>query len=87
VLNPDAFTLAPNGATGNFIPNSLLSPFGISQTDIALRRRLNLTECVTLDFRIEYFKGLGGGGLQGGQSALYAIGGPRSGQFTLKLQF
>ena len=32
-------------------------------------------------------QGLGGGGLQGGQSALYAVGGPRSGQLTVKLQF
>ena len=30
---------------------------------------------------------LGGGGLNGGQSALYAPGGPRSGQFSLKLHF
>jgi hypothetical protein len=29
--------------------------------------------------------GLGGGGLQGGQAAIYAPGGPRSGQFSLKL--
>ncbi len=31
--------------------------------------------------------GLGGGGLNGGQSALYAPGGPRSGQITLKITF
>ena len=31
--------------------------------------------------------GLGGGGGTGGQSALYAPGGPRSGQFSLKLSF
>jgi hypothetical protein len=30
---------------------------------------------------------LGGGGSVGGQSAQYALGGPRSAQFTLKLQF
>jgi hypothetical protein len=30
---------------------------------------------------------LGGGGSAGGQSFLYALGGPRSAQFTLKLQF
>jgi hypothetical protein len=28
---------------------------------------------------------LGGGGSQGGQSAQYALGGPRSAQFTVKL--
>ena len=32
-------------------------------------------------------RGLGGGGLGGGQSALYAPGGPRSGQLSLKLLF
>jgi hypothetical protein len=32
-------------------------------------------------------EGLGGGGINGGQSAFYALGGSRSGQFTLKLQF
>jgi hypothetical protein len=32
-------------------------------------------------------QGLGGGGLEGGQSAIYALGGPRSGQLSLKLQF
>jgi hypothetical protein len=31
--------------------------------------------------------GLGGGGLNAGQSAIYAPGGPRSAQFTLKLSF
>jgi hypothetical protein len=30
---------------------------------------------------------LGGGGISGGQSAQYALGGPRSAQFTVKLQF
>jgi Carboxypeptidase regulatory-like domain/TonB dependent receptor/TonB-dependent Receptor Plug Domain len=30
---------------------------------------------------------LGGGGAVGGQSTLYALGGPRSAQFTIKLQF
>jgi hypothetical protein len=32
-------------------------------------------------------EGLGGGGTNGGQSAIYALGASRSGQFTLKLQF
>jgi len=30
---------------------------------------------------------LGGGGAFGGQSTLYGLGGPRSAQFTIKLQF
>jgi hypothetical protein len=32
-------------------------------------------------------EGLGGDPLDGGQSAIYALGGPRSGQFSLKLRF
>jgi hypothetical protein len=31
--------------------------------------------------------GLGGGGLSGGQAGIYAPGGPRSAQFSLKLRF
>jgi hypothetical protein len=105
---------------GNYPRNSLRSPYGIDQTDLALRRRFNLTERVKLDVRAEYFNvfnhpmfgapgatepgsefglfgfgkvaattniDLGGGGLVGGQSTLYALGGPRSAQFTLKLIF
>jgi len=132
ILNPDAFTLPPKGVLGDFPRNSLRSLFGISQTDIALRRRFHLTERVTLDFRAEFFnlfnhpmfggpgapypfwgycigqpcagkqdplfgkvasaigalnEGLGGGGINGGQSPIYAVGGPRSSQFTLKLLF
>lgn len=132
VLNPDAFTLPPEGVVGDFPRNSIRSPFGISQIDVALRRRFHLNSRLALDLRMEYFnvfnhpmfggpyapltfwglcislpctgqqsslfgkvdsslgtlnEGLGGGGLIGGQSAIYALGGPRSGQFTLKLQF
>jgi hypothetical protein len=120
---------------GDLPRNSLRRPFGISQTDIALRRRFRLSERVTLDFRAEYFNifnhpmfggpnapyefwgvcasqactgqqlgffgkvsadptyggtldnGLGSGGINGGQSAIYALGGTRSGQFTIKVQF
>jgi len=127
-LNPDAFTLAPNGASNDALRNTIRSPYGIAQIDLAMRRRFNITERVKLDFRAEYFNlfnhpmfygpdvfwgfcysqpcsgqqfstfgkvdkgntlnvGLGGGGLNGGQSALYAPGGPRSGQLTLKLTF
>ncbi len=132
ILNPDAFTLPPEGVVGDFPRNSIRSPFGITQIDVALRRRFHLTSRLALDFRVEYFnvfnhpmfggpdapytfwgfcvslpctgqqlslfgtvssssgtlnEGLGGGGLIGGQSAIYALGGPRSGQFSLKLQF
>jgi outer membrane receptor protein involved in Fe transport len=130
-LNPAAFTAPPVGQTGNLPRNGLRSPYSIDQTDLALRRRFNLTERVKLDVRAEYFNvfnhpmfGLpgsqcnpdsewttsgstpdpafgkvcpgtsttnieAGGGNPGGsgQSPLYATGGPRSAQFTLKLLF
>jgi len=120
-LNPAAFSLPPAGVQGNYPRNSLRSPYSIDQTDLALRRRFNLTERVKLDVRAEYFNvfnhpmfgapgfnqpdtglgiagfgrvspittnlALGGGGAAGGQSPLYALGGPRSAQFTVKLLF
>ncbi|MGC1648997.1 MAG: hypothetical protein WA741_24510, partial [Candidatus Sulfotelmatobacter sp.] len=126
-LNPAAFSLPPAGQAGDFPRNGLRSPYSINQTDIALRRRFNLSERVKLDVRAEYFNvfnhpmfGLpgsqcapddqwsygggsinpdfgkvcstanldeGGGSGGSGQSALYAPGGPRSAQFTLKLLF
>jgi hypothetical protein len=128
-LNPAAFTPSPVGETGNFPRNGLRSPYSIKQTDLALRRRFNLTERVKLDVRAEYFNvfnhpmfGLPGStcnpntfwGSQGGtartsfgkvcpglsstnvdeggdafngQDALYAVGGARSAQFTLKVIF
>jgi len=120
-LNPTAFSLPPAGVQGDYPRNSLRSPYGIDQTDLALRRRFNLTERVKLDVRAEYFnvfnhpmfgapggtepysglegfvtfgkvaattnEALGGGGTVGGQSVLYGLGGPRSAQFTLKVQF
>ncbi len=122
VLNPDAFTRPAAGMTGNFPRNGLRSPFSINQTDLALRRRFNLTERVTLDVRAEYFNvfnhpmfgspasgdapntfwGYGATAVQGFgqvtpgnttnvdaglQNPLYAVGGPRSGQLTLKITF
>jgi TonB dependent receptor len=124
-LNPAAFSEPPAGQVGDFPRNGLRSPYSINQTDVALRRRFDLSERVKLDVRAEYFNvfnhpmfGLPGsncapddqwsysgglinsdfgkvcstanldaGGGQGGQNALYAPGGPRSGQFTLKLLF
>jgi hypothetical protein len=119
-LNPAAFSTPADGAQGNYPRNSLRSPYSINQTDLALRRRFNLTERVKLDVRAEYFnvfnhpmfgapggnqpdtgfgisgfgkvdtttnEALGGGGAGGGQSFLYAVGGPRSAQFTVKLLF
>ena len=131
-LNPAAFTLAPNGASNNALRNSIRSPYDISQADLALRRRFNLTERVKLDVRAEYFNifnhpmfggvnapwtswgtlhweypgvvrgrespnfgklfsgqtlNAGDGPGSGSQNPLYAVGGPRSAQFTLKLMF
>ena len=127
-LNPAAFTSPPVGQTGDFPRNGLRSPYSLDQTDLALRRRFNLTERVKLDVRAEYFNvfnhpmfgipgsqcnpsgfwgiqggtaissfgkvcpgtsttNIDGGGGANGQSALYAVGGPRSAQFTLKLHF
>jgi hypothetical protein len=119
VLNPRAFA-RPVGSEGTFPRNSLRA-FPIAQLDVALRRRFQLTENLTLDARAEFFNvlnhpmfsppvnlwgagssaplpafgkvtqtlntGLGGGALDGGQAAIYAPGGPRSAQFSLKLRF
>jgi hypothetical protein len=54
-LNPAAFSLPPAGTQGDYPRNSLRSPYSIDQTDLALRRRFNLTERVKLDVRAEYF--------------------------------
>jgi hypothetical protein len=136
-LNPAAFVLSPNGTSDDALRNSIQSPYDISQVDLALRRRFDITERVKLNFRVEYFNLLNhpmfggpyapiagwgqctgttppscvggespyfgkvipgqtlnvglGGGLGGfsnaGQSALFAVGGPRSAQFSLKLTF
>ena len=127
-LNPNAFTTPAVGSTGNFPRNGLRSGYSIDQTDIALRRRFNLTERVKLDLRAEYFNvfnhpmfgapgnglapngqwgagptaspgfgrvspgyttnfAMGQGGTRGGQDPLYSVGGPRSGQLTIKFTF
>ena len=54
-LNPAAFMLSANGASNNALRNSIRSPYNISQADLALRRRFNLSERVKLDVRAEYF--------------------------------
>jgi hypothetical protein len=54
-LNPAAFSLPPTGVQGDYPRNSLRSPYGIDQTDLALRRRFSLTERVKLDVCAEYF--------------------------------
>jgi len=120
-LNPEAFSGPPAGQRGNSPRNGLRSPYSIDQTDIALRRRFNLTEQVKIDVRAEYFNAFNHPmfGIPGsqcapatqwpvpgfgkvcpgsttnidsarppnGQNALYAVGGPRSAQFTVKVIF
>jgi outer membrane receptor protein involved in Fe transport len=128
-LNPAAFMSPSLGQPGDFPRNGLRSPYSIDQTDLAVRRRFNLTESVKLDVRAEYFNVFNhpmfgipgsqcnpdtfwgtpssgvlptfgkicpgtsttnidsGSGQPNAQSALYAVGGPRSAQFTLKVIF
>jgi Carboxypeptidase regulatory-like domain/TonB dependent receptor len=130
-LNPAAFTLGPNGVSDDALRNSIQSPYGISQADLALRRSFHITERLQLQLRAEYFNifnhpmfeiyfpywgfcsgntpaSCAGGsnpyfgkvgatlnqfvsgsgvGTGTGQNAQYAVGGPRSGQFALKLIF
>jgi hypothetical protein len=59
------------GAPGNNEPETILGRSGFGQIGPASTTNL----------------ALGGGGVVGGQSAQYALGGPRSAQFTVKLQF
>ena len=54
MLNPAAFAAPTSNLPGNLVRNSLRD-FGAAQTDLAVRRRVNLTERVKLDFRVEYF--------------------------------
>ncbi len=113
---------------GNMVRNSLQnSP--LNQTDLAVRRRFDITERVKLDCRVEYFNIFNhpnvalnpnnlfnpgrastpgtvswgwasktqdnyyAGGYpgnmngSGGLSSQYSVGGPRSGQLTLKISF
>jgi len=54
-LNTAAFSAPAVEQTGSFPRNGLRSPYSIDQTDLALRRRFDLTERVKLDLRAEYF--------------------------------
>ena len=114
-LNSAAFVAAPNGEQGN-LPRNYFRGFPTDEIDLAVSRRLALSERVSLFFRVEYFNlfnhpmfgppsanfnnfitsptfgeitatqnnYLGG---QPGFNTLYQIGGPRSGQLTLRLEF
>ncbi|HEY3927290.1 MAG TPA: TonB-dependent receptor [Candidatus Koribacter sp.] len=54
-LNPAAFTIKPGDISDFAERNQIRSPYAISQIDLAIRRRFNITERVKLDFRAEYF--------------------------------
>jgi len=102
IFNKAAFTAPPSGQEGNFGRN-VLRGFGAFQGNFAIQRQCRLTERVGLRFRDEFFNvfnhlkvgpptndpfgystaDVGNGGL----SPLYQIGGPRSIQLALKLQF
>ena len=113
-FNPAAFDGATPLAQARqgTLGRGTLRGFGMSQTDLSLRRRFALTERVALDFRADAFNlfntanfanptgvmtsanfgrsvailstGLAGAS---GQNPLFVVGGPRSIQLALKLQF
>ena len=108
-LNAAAFAAPTNGQQGD-LPRNYFRAFPIDQTDLALSRRINITERVALYLRMEYFNIFNhpmfapynniyvgrpdfGRITQtlneslSGLNPLYQVGGPRSGQITLKLQF
>ena len=115
-FNRAAYDTNFSGRQGTLGRNTLRG-FDLSQVNFALRRRIPLTERVSLQFRAEFFnlfnhpnfgnppgrltdpffgestqmfgRSLSGGivGLSAGFNPLYQIGGPRSIQLALKLQF
>ena len=114
IINPAAFTSAPEGQQGNFGRN-VVRGFAASQADVALQRRFRAARSANILFRVEAFNvfntptfaspnnnltdpqfgystqtlanALGSGGANGGLSPLYQIGGPRSIQLVLRLEF
>jgi hypothetical protein len=117
-LGPNGVTPARQGTLGR----NALRGFPVSQVDLAIRRRFNLTETLNLQLRAEFFnvfnhpnfadpgagvvlganslsnpmfgqsvqmfgRSLGVGGAGGGFNPLYQIGGPRSVQLAIKLNF
>lgn len=112
-INRAAFVAPPLNEQGNLGRNSLRG-FSASQLDLALRRKFNLGERLSLQFRTDFFNifnhpnfadpnrffdniNFFGQSLQtlgqslteqgGGLSSLYQIGGPRSMQLALRLQY
>jgi hypothetical protein len=114
MINRTAFAIPENSRQGTLGRNALRG-FPVSQVNLAVRRRLKLTERFNLQLRAEVFnlfnhpnfgdpigdlgsglfgqstsmfgRSLGSGGANGGLSPLYQVGGPRSVQLMLKLQF
>jgi hypothetical protein len=108
------FCPAAKGQQGN-LGRNVLRGFPAWQDDFTIRRRVRISEQISLQFRAEFFNvfnhpnfanpmnsfasgqfgqstqtlgaSLGSGGTNGGFSPLYQIGGPRSVQLALKLQF
>ncbi len=113
-FNRAAFVI-PTAPRQGTLPRNALRGFPVWQLDVALRRQINLTEKVNLQFRAEAFnllnhpnfadpsgslssspfgistdmfnRGLGGASTEGSFNPLYQIGGPRSMQLALKIQF
>jgi hypothetical protein len=56
-LNPSAFRTTKSGTQGN-LGRNVLTGFGMSQVDLAVRREFRLGERRTLQFRMEAFNGL-----------------------------
>jgi hypothetical protein len=111
-INRAAFSV-PSGNRQGTLGRNVLRGFPLSQLDLSLRRQINLTEKLNLQFRADAFnvlntpnfanpegrlnnanfgvstqmlgRSLGSGGV--GLSPLYQIGGPRSLQLALKLNF
>jgi len=109
IINRNAF-VATSGVEGN-VPRNFARGFDAVQNDLAIRRRIKLTDQLGLQFRAEAFNifnhpefgsiynSLSYGPTQfgyayntlngqlGGLNPLYQIGGPRSLQVMLKLEF
>jgi len=65
----------------------VLRGFGAWQADFAVQREFHLTDPLFGQSTQMLASSLGSGGANGGFNPLYQIGGPRSIQLALKLQF
>ena len=113
-INKPAFQVPPATRQGS-LGRNVLRGFPVWQIDAALRRQIDLTERINIQFRAEFFnifnhpnfadpngqmtsglfgqspsmlgRSLGTGGMTGGFNPLFQIGGPRSIQFALRVNF